>query len=116
MEYPRRGIWAIGFITGPTEGEVQNLTAQEVVNVFLPSTPNPTSGFLLFVPRKDAIFLDMSVEEAVKTVISGGIVTPPDRRPTEEQAVARVSADTYESIDVMREKEGRKAPFIQSVD
>ena len=81
VEYPRRGIWAIGFITGPTEGEVQNLTLQEVVNVFLPTTPNPTSGILLFVPRKDVVFLDMSVEEAVKMVISGGIVTPPDRRP-----------------------------------
>ena len=116
VEYPRRGIWAIGFITGPTEGEVQNLTLQEVVNVFLPTTPNPTSGFLLFVPRKDVVFLDMSVEEAVKMVISGGIVTPPDRRPAAEQEVALVSADTYESVDLMREKEARKAPFIQSVD
>jgi len=90
VEYPRRGIWAIAFITGVTEGEVQNLTAQECVNVFLPTTPNPTSGFLLFVPRQDLIVLDMSVEEGIKMVISGGIVTPPDRRPEEVRAVPLV--------------------------
>jgi uncharacterized membrane protein len=83
VEYPRRGIWAIGFITGRTEGEVQNLISDDLINIFLPTTPNPTSGFLLFVPRKDLILLDMSVEEAIKMVISGGIVTPPDRRSAE---------------------------------
>lgn len=81
IEYPRRGIWAIGFITGTTEGEVQELTEDEVVNVFLPTTPNPTSGFLLFVPRSEIISLHMSIEEGIKMVVSGGIVTPPDRRP-----------------------------------
>jgi uncharacterized membrane protein len=80
VEYPRRGIWAVAFITGRTEGEVQNLIADDLVNIFLPTTPNPTSGFLLFVPREEMILLDMSVEEAIKMVISGGIVTPPDRR------------------------------------
>ncbi|WP_366940633.1 DUF502 domain-containing protein [uncultured Rhodospira sp.] len=92
VEYPRRGIWAIAFITGVTEGEVQNLTAQECVNVFLPTTPNPTSGFLLFVPRQDLIVLDMSVEEGIKMVISGGIVTPPDRRPAEVRQVPLVDS------------------------
>ena len=82
----------------------------------MPTIPNPTSGVLLFVPRKDVVFLDMSVEEAVKMVISDGIVPPPDRRPAAEQDVALVSADTYESVDLMRKKEARKAPFIQSVD
>jgi len=86
VEYPRRGIWAIGFITGTTEGEVQNLTEDEVVNVFLPTTPNPTSGFLLFVPRRDLTVLQMSVEDGIKMVVSGGIVTPADRRPPEERA------------------------------
>ena len=76
IEYPRRGIWVIGFVTSPTRGEVQRVTADEMVNVFLPTTPNPTSGFLLFVPRKDCIPLDMTVEEGVKLVISGGIVSP----------------------------------------
>ncbi len=103
IEYPRRGIWAIGFITGTTEGEVQNLVREEVVNVFLPTTPNPTSGFLLFVPGKDIVILNMGVEEAVKMVISGGIVTPPDRRNEIERATPQVSAKTYEKSDDSRE-------------
>lgn len=106
VEYPRRGIWAIAFITGRTEGEVQNVTEEETINIFLPTTPNPTSGFLLFVPRKDLVRLDMSVEEAIKMVISGGIVTPPDRRPEAEKAVKMTSAATYESLEALREKEG----------
>lgn len=77
VEYPRRGIWTLGFITGQTLGEVQNVTQEEVLNVFVPTTPNPTSGFLLFVPRSDALVLSMSVEDGIKMVISGGIVTPP---------------------------------------
>ncbi|MEX0696155.1 MAG: DUF502 domain-containing protein [Dongiaceae bacterium] len=81
VEFPRRGMWALGFHTGVTEGEVQELTEDEVINVFLPTTPNPTSGFLFFVPRRDVVILSMSVEEGIKMVVSGGIVTPPDRRP-----------------------------------
>jgi uncharacterized membrane protein len=80
VEYPRRGIWAIGFVTSTTRGEIQNLTEDDVVNVFLPTTPNPTSGFLLFVPRRDLVTLHMSVEEGIKLVISGGLVTPEDPR------------------------------------
>lgn len=106
IEYPRRGLWAIGFITGRTKGEVQHLTEEEVINVFLPTTPNPTSGFLLFVPKTDVVRLTMSVEEAIKMVISGGIVTPPDRRPPEAQAVPVVSAATFEAVDIAREKDG----------
>ena len=91
FEYPRRGSWALGFITGKTEGEVQNVTADETVNVFLPTTPNPTSGYLLFIPRRELVILDMSVEEGIKMIISGGIVTPPDRRSAEEQEIKRVA-------------------------
>ncbi|MBR72398.1 MAG: hypothetical protein CMM30_05585 [Rhodospirillaceae bacterium] len=80
VEYPRRGIWVIGFITGPTRGEVQRIIDEKMVNVFIPTTPNPTSGFLLFVPRDDCKILKMSVEEGVKLVISGGIVSPPDHK------------------------------------
>ncbi len=86
IEYPRKGIWAIGFATGSTKGEVRNIIEHEIVNVFLPTTPNPTSGFLLFLPRKDVIFLSMTVEEGVKMVISAGVVTPPDTRPVEVKA------------------------------
>ena len=114
VEYPRRGIWAIGFITGRTEGEVQKLTEEEVVNVFLPTTPNPTSGFLLFVPREAIVHLSMTVEEAIKMVISGGIVTPPDRRPKAVQDVPKTSAATYEEVDILRERDG--APVLVPKD
>jgi len=92
VEYPRTGIWAIGFITGDTVGEVQNVTEDEVVNVFLPTTPNPTSGFLLFVPRGDLHVLTMTVEEGIKMVVSGGIVTPPDRRPPDQRETPLIPA------------------------
>ena len=72
FEYPRRGSWALGFITGKTEGEIQSSTEDEVVNVFLPTTPNPTSGYLLFLPRRELVILSMTVEEGIKMVISGG--------------------------------------------
>ena len=78
VEYPRRGLWVIGFVTGGTKAEVARRIDIDMVNVFVPTTPNPTSGFLLFCPREDVIFMDMSVEDAVKLVDSGGIVTPPD--------------------------------------
>ena len=112
VEYPRRGIWAIAFITGETQGEVQNLTEQRTVNIFLPTTPNPTSGFLLFVPKEDVVPLKMSVEDAIKMVISGGIVTPPDNRSLEEKKKPRVSAKTYEDLDVLREREN--SPILVS--
>ena len=76
VEYPRKGIWALGFVSGTTKGQVQKLEDEELVNVFLPTTPNPTSGFLLFIPRKDLVTLDMSIEQGIKMVISAGIVTP----------------------------------------
>jgi uncharacterized membrane protein len=79
IEYPRKGVWTLGFITGTTRGEVQQKTAasdQDVINVFVPTTPNPTSGFLLFVPSQDIIRLKMPIEDGLKLVVSGGIVTP----------------------------------------
>ena len=77
VEYPRKNLWVIGFVTGTTKGEVQSQIVDETVNVFVPTTPNPTSGFLLFCPRDELRYLEMSVEDAVKLVVSGGIVTPP---------------------------------------
>ncbi len=85
LEYPRKGCWSIGFLTGTTSGEVQAVTKDKMINVFVPTTPNPTSGFLLFVPEKDIYRLHMTVEEALKMVVSGGIVTPPDRSPEGEE-------------------------------
>ncbi len=86
LEYPRKGVWSIGFVTGISKGEVQHLTKQETVNVFVPTTPNPTSGYLLFVPKKELKYLEMSVEEGVKLVVSAGIISPPD--PSEKEALA----------------------------
>jgi uncharacterized membrane protein len=85
VEFPRLGMWSLGFIAGRTEGEIQELTEDEVLNVYIPTTPNPTSGYLCFVARKDIVPLTMSVEEGIKMVVSGGIVTPPDRRPQSER-------------------------------
>jgi len=80
VEYPRKGIWAVAFISTSSSGELLTKTGQEkMTSVFLPTTPNPTSGFLLFVPTKDVIELDMSVEEAAKLVISAGLVMPPTK-------------------------------------
>lgn len=85
IEYPRRGIWAIGFISTNARGEVAASTSSPtpLVGVFVPTTPNPTSGFLLFFPRGDVIELDMSVEEAAKLVISAGLVYPNAKNPAE---------------------------------
>lgn len=78
VEYPRRGIWAVAFVSTETKGEVSDrVGAGAMVSIFLPTTPNPTSGFLLFVPREDVVMLDMSIEEAAKLIISAGLVTPP---------------------------------------
>jgi len=99
VEYPRHGLWALAFVTSVTKGEVQRLTEVDVVNIFLPTTPNPTSGFLLFVPRAAVIHLDMSVEEGIKMVISGGLVTPEDRAAG-VQALSRPVATAPESGDI----------------
>ncbi len=84
FEYPRRGIWAIGFISTNAKGEIAELTATPdgLVSVFVPTTPNPTSGFLLFFPRDDVIELEMTVEDAAKLVISAGLVYPNPKDPT----------------------------------
>lgn len=84
FEYPRKGIWTMGFVTGTTKGEVQNVIDEEMINVFVPTTPNPTSGFLLFVPKNDLHYLSMSPEEGFKMLVSTGIVTPADQRGPEK--------------------------------
>ena len=76
VEYPRKGLFSLGFVTCEARGEIQGKTKNKVVNVFIPTTPNPTSGLLIFVPKEDITPLTMSVEEGIKLVVSGGIVTP----------------------------------------
>ena len=84
VEYPRKGIWAVAFVSTSTKGEVNARIPrdQALISVFLPTTPNPTSGFLLFVPKDDVIMLDMSVEDAAKLVISAGLVYPNGKDPS----------------------------------
>jgi len=72
IEYPRKGLWAVGFATKDNKGEISKKTNEQLVNVFVPTTPNPTSGFLLMVPKKDIVYLDMSFEEASKFIVSAG--------------------------------------------
>ena len=76
IEYPRKGIYALAFVTGVSTGEVQDKTEKRVINLFLPTTPNPTSGFYLLVPEEDVIPLEMTVEDAFKLLMSGGILSP----------------------------------------
>lgn len=78
IEFPRKGIWAVAFVATDTRGEIPARAGEpEMVSVFLPKSPNPTNGFLLFVPKRDIVLLDMTVEEAAKLVISAGLVAPP---------------------------------------
>ena len=72
LEYPRKGVWAVGFATKENEGLIKNKINEELINVFVPTTPNPTSGFLLMVPKKDLIYLNVSFEQASKFIVSAG--------------------------------------------
>jgi len=76
IEYPRKGSWAVGFATKDNKGEISNKTNKKLVNVFVPTTPNPTSGFLLMFPKDEIIYLDMSFEEASKFIVSAGTSNP----------------------------------------
>ncbi|MCX5656801.1 MAG: DUF502 domain-containing protein, partial [Candidatus Omnitrophica bacterium] len=73
VEFPKEGSYALGFITSAAKGEIQDKTKNNVLSVLVPTTPNPTSGFLLFIPMDKLIFLDMTIEEGIKLIISGGI-------------------------------------------
>ena len=88
IEYPRKGIWAIGFISTTAKGEIaeRNSSKGPMVSVFVPTTPNPTSGFLLFFPKADIVELDMSIEDAAKLVISAGLVYPPTKKTSSKSA------------------------------
>ena len=83
VEYPRRGVYAIAFTTGPARGSVRQVPALELVNVFVPTTPNPTSGFYLLVPEEDLTVLSITVEQAFKLVMSAGLVAPEEATPSD---------------------------------
>ena len=76
IQYPSKGIWVIAFQSGDYRGEAESIIGEETINLFVPTTPNPTSGFFVLIPKKDAFELDISVEDAFKLVISAGVVTP----------------------------------------
>ena len=76
IQYPSKGIWVIAFQSGDYKGEAESIIGEDIMNLFVPTTPNPTSGFFVMMAKKDAFELDMSVEEAFKLVISAGVVTP----------------------------------------
>ena len=76
VEYPRKGSWAVGFATRENTGEISNKVKQKLINVFVPTTPNPTSGFLLMFPKEDVIYLDLTFEEASKFIVSAGTTNP----------------------------------------
>lgn len=91
IEYPRKGLWSLVFVATETKGEVGvrlSETGEETLSVFLPTTPNPTSGFLLFVPKSQVVILEMSVEDAAKMIISAGLVSPEYHQKTAELAAA----------------------------
>lgn len=92
IQHPREGVWAIAFISTTAKGEVDRKLPpdEEIVTVFMPTTPNPTSGFLLFLPRSDVIELDMTVEDAAKLVISAGLVYPPEPEHEDEPVLPLV--------------------------
>lgn len=85
IEYPRKGIYTIVFVTSRNRSRIGDQLGHDLVSVFLPTTPNPTSGFLLYVPRADVTILDMSIEEGAKLIVSAGLVEPPKRGETDER-------------------------------
>lgn len=87
VPFPHPGVYSLGFVTGVASGEVQEKLRERLINVFVPTTPNPTTGFYIMVPEEKMIPLDMTVEEAFKLIMSGGIVTPPEGAPSAEVAV-----------------------------
>ena len=76
VQYPRQGIWAVGFATKEDTGKIKDTIGEDTINVFVPTTPNPTSGFLLMFPKKDVIYLDLTFEEASKFIVSAGSINP----------------------------------------
>ena len=110
IEYPRKGLWAIAFISTPAKGEISaNIPHEdEILSVFLPTTPNPTSGFLLYVPRSEVIILEMSVEDAAKLVISAGLVYPRPEDEAEAESPALPGAEPDAEAEAGAQPEAKR--------
>lgn len=98
IEYPRKGIWAIGFLTSETKGETQIKTHRNLRNVFVPTTPNPTSGFLLMIPEEEVHEMEMSIGDGMKLIISGGAVVPPFSLEDKNQTTLKIENPETEQI------------------
>lgn len=92
LEYPRQGLWTVAFVTGEPAREMREKIGQDLLTCFVPTTPNPTSGFIVLVPRRDVILLDMSVEQAMRLVISLGVLAPDEARRPRLEAAGPVSS------------------------
>ncbi|MEN8168746.1 MAG: DUF502 domain-containing protein [Pseudomonadota bacterium] len=88
VEYPRKGLWTLAFQTGTDVGEAQCKTGHEVINIYVPTTPNPTSGFFIMVPKEDVVELEMSVDEGLRMIISMGSVVPHPKGQEQCEAIA----------------------------
>ena len=104
FEYPRKGIFVIGFLTNENKKhcEVKKKSGEQLISVFLPTTPNPTSGFLLFVPKDDCIYLDMSISDAMRLIVSGGAVSPPGPNNTvviQQDEIALKNKEVFELLN-----------------
>lgn len=110
IEYPRNGLYTMGFLTGESQGEIQDKTHIECVNVFLPTTPNPTSGWLVLVPKEDVILLDMSVEQGLKYIISGGVVVP---RAQKYPILSQNSEEDIDQILARLNEEHKIEPMVK---
>jgi len=99
IEFPRAGCYALGFQTGTTRGEIQERTDETVVNIFVPTTPNPTSGFLVMLPKDSVRYLDMTIAEAMKVIISGGAVVPPWPPPIDPTPLSAPASEIAEETE-----------------
>ncbi|QXD24763.1 DUF502 domain-containing protein [Opitutia bacterium ISCC 51] len=98
IEYPRKGLWALGFLTSETKGETQAKTNSELRNIFVPTTPNPTSGFLLMIPKEEVHELNMSIGDGMKLIISGGAVVPPYPIEDGEDTTVKIENPSEEKL------------------
>jgi uncharacterized membrane protein len=110
IEYPKKNSFCIAFVTSETKGEIPRRTGLDMVSVFVPTTPNPTSGFLLFLPRSEIIELDMNVETAVKTVVSAGMVNPDVFRKTSQMYQIPSELKNWNWMRIFRRDQRRDIP------
>ena len=101
VEYPRRGVWSLGFVTGAISNEIQAQMPQPVLSVFVPTTPNPTTGWYAVVPEKEVVNLSISIEDAFKIIVSGGIVAPNTPIPSLVMAERKVEIPSSESRQII---------------